>query len=350
MNLRMTKREDASELILTVLIWSVASLLVMRLWLTVTGNPKVAIGDWHIAHVTEGGMLMLTGMMINLIFHGNKSRKMSAVVFGVGFGLFIDEIGKFVSSDNDYWFRPAIILIYVTFIVLFMIYRKLNKSNLKDSKTLLYCVLTKLEEVAEGDLETEEKKQLLKKIDTLIKMDGKGNSLTLALELRKVVEKMETKKDREKGKLYWWWDKTKIFSYKVFKRKLVKYLLAGYSVYFAIDKFIEGVKFLSSPEKIKSIVNFYSNYDFFGKTDLYMAGFKMIFDTISGGLFLLGWYYFLKKKRVRGVTYFRWGLLVNILLASVFKFYFEQFSGVFGLALAMGVFTLLGEYRKEIAG
>jgi len=33
---------------------------------------------------------------------------------------FIDELGKFITSDNNYFFQPTISLIYIVFIIIFL--------------------------------------------------------------------------------------------------------------------------------------------------------------------------------------------------------------------------------------
>jgi ABC-type transporter Mla maintaining outer membrane lipid asymmetry permease subunit MlaE len=48
-----------------------------------------------------------------LSFAGPVIRPAATVLSGVGIGLFIDEIGKFVTSDNDHFYRPAATLRYV---------------------------------------------------------------------------------------------------------------------------------------------------------------------------------------------------------------------------------------------
>jgi len=50
-------------------------------------------------------------------------------VGGVGFGAFIDELGKFITSANDYFFRPAVAVIYVVFVLVFLATRAISRSR-----------------------------------------------------------------------------------------------------------------------------------------------------------------------------------------------------------------------------
>ena len=76
-----------------------------------------------------GGLLMLAALVIVLSFLGRAAERVSAIIGGIGFGMFIDEVGKFVTSDNNYFFRPAASLIYVIFILLFLVARASSRSS-----------------------------------------------------------------------------------------------------------------------------------------------------------------------------------------------------------------------------
>ncbi|MFE9118386.1 hypothetical protein [Streptomyces sp. NPDC007172] len=110
----------AAHLRLFVLV-GVVTVLVTRAFLALTGYPKLgggaANGGLHISHMLWGGLLMLAGLLVMLVFTGAASRRRGAVLGGVGFGLFIDEVGKLVATDG-YFYRPAPGIIYLSFVAL----------------------------------------------------------------------------------------------------------------------------------------------------------------------------------------------------------------------------------------
>lgn len=106
-------RHVAGFLVVTVL-----TVLVTRGALALTGFPQLGGGGLHVAHVLWGGLLMAVALVGALSWAGPVVRPLAALVGGIGFGLFIDEIGKFVTSDNDYFFEPTASLIYLVVVVL----------------------------------------------------------------------------------------------------------------------------------------------------------------------------------------------------------------------------------------
>ena len=50
-----------------------------------------------------GGALMLVALVLLLAFLDRTVQHVAAVIAGLGFGTFVDEIGKFLTADNDYF-------------------------------------------------------------------------------------------------------------------------------------------------------------------------------------------------------------------------------------------------------
>ncbi|HEU5432392.1 MAG TPA: hypothetical protein VFU81_12060 [Thermomicrobiales bacterium] len=104
------------------IVSAAASLLAVRIYLEATGFPQVGGGGLHIAHMLWGGLLLVVALLSAITLLGRQVRIVAAVVGGAGFGIFIDEIGKFITSDNNYFFRPAIPLIYAIFVLIYLGY------------------------------------------------------------------------------------------------------------------------------------------------------------------------------------------------------------------------------------
>ncbi len=110
----------ATTYLIAFVVATVATVLVTRGVLAASGFPQVGGSGLHVAHVLWGGLLMALALVLVMSFVGPVIRPVVAVLGGIGFGLFIDEIGKFVTSTNNYFFRPAAAIMYVV-IVLFVL-------------------------------------------------------------------------------------------------------------------------------------------------------------------------------------------------------------------------------------
>lgn len=349
MKMNLVVRENASESILTILIWSVASLLTTRLYLSVMGYPQIGGGDWHVSHAATGGLIMVIGVIMMIIFAGKNVKRNSLVIFGIGLGWFVDEIGKFLTEDNNYFFQPAIIFMYVFFVCLFLLYRYLKRFEIKDNRAIFYSVLNRLEELADNDLEKSEKKYIVNTLNKIVKTEKINTIKIMAMGMIESLQKIEPKTDRRKGE--WRRMVGQMFQVtydKIFRRKLVMIGLWIYSIYYAIDKIGDIFRITTSSQKMMMIERFNRDYNFFGKSDIYMIVGKMIFDLVAAIFFLAGARYFWSKKRLRGIRFFKYGLYVSLLLSSIFRFYFEQFGAMVELVMWMIMLEVLNQYRKEV--
>ncbi|MFC9788827.1 hypothetical protein [Rhodococcus sp. NPDC127528] len=107
------------------LVAAVTTVLITRVFLAATGYPQIGgSGGLHIAHVLWGGLLMAAAIVAVLIGDGSRVRTGAALAGGIGFGLFIDEVGKFVTADVDYFFQPAVAIMYVVFVLFYLVVRE----------------------------------------------------------------------------------------------------------------------------------------------------------------------------------------------------------------------------------
>ena len=101
---------------------AVVTILCIRGFLLATGFPQLGGDGLHIAHVLWGGLALTVALLISLL--SSKPKKpLLAIIGGVGFGFFIDEVGKFVTSSNNYFFSGAFFLIYCSIMLIWLISR-----------------------------------------------------------------------------------------------------------------------------------------------------------------------------------------------------------------------------------
>jgi hypothetical protein len=108
------------------LVAAVATVMLTRALLALTHYPQLGGGGLHVAHVLWGGLLMALGFVVLLSFVGPVARPLGALLGGIGFGLFVDEVGKFVTADNDYFYEPTSALIYVVVVGLVLVAEALH--------------------------------------------------------------------------------------------------------------------------------------------------------------------------------------------------------------------------------
>jgi len=185
------RNASAANLLENFIISAVASVLVIRLFLELTGFPQLGGGGLHIAHMLWGGLGMLIAIIIMLAFADYTAKAWATVIGGIGFGAFIDELGKFITSDNNYFYQPAVAAIYVVFVVLFLAVRRLNRPGaLSPEESLANAAEIVREGMLAGGLEESDRKtagELLDRSDP---------AEPLAQALRGVLEKTASLPDR----------------------------------------------------------------------------------------------------------------------------------------------------------
>jgi hypothetical protein len=161
MNRKFVRDFSAGEYLDLFLVTAVSAVLFIRLFLKITGFPRLGGESLHVAHVLWGGLLMLAAIILLFSFLNRFSRKLAAVLGGAGFGAFIDEAGKFLTHDNDYFFRPTPAIIYVVFILTYLAIRSLTRRGRASQTELVVNALKEAGQAAIGNINHEERDRAL---------------------------------------------------------------------------------------------------------------------------------------------------------------------------------------------
>jgi hypothetical protein len=154
-------RAADADLLDTFLISAVATIVVIRIFLEATGYPQLGGGGLHIAHVLWGGLGMLAAIVLLLLYTTSTTRLVAAVAGGAGFGAFVDELGKFVTSDNDYFFKPTAAILYALFVVLFLATREVRRFRGLSPEECLVNAVELGERLAMGTLTADDRDRAL---------------------------------------------------------------------------------------------------------------------------------------------------------------------------------------------
>ena len=152
---------ESSRLLEIFIVSAISTILAIRVFLELTGYPQLGSGGFHIAHMLWGGLLMLISIFILLTSLSYESKPFASFLGGIGFGAFIDELGKFITQDNNYFFQPTIAMLYIIFILLYMVFRYLAKERKYSDEELIINSLELLKEAVVKDLDEEEKQRAL---------------------------------------------------------------------------------------------------------------------------------------------------------------------------------------------
>ena len=169
----------AETLLEDFFVSAVASVLALRFYLHVTGFPQLGFGMLHVAHVLWGGLLMLIALVILLAFLDHRAKVIAAVLGGIGFGAFIDELGKFITRDNDYFFQPTVALIYVIFTLIFFAIRAVGRRRSLSSQECLANAFDIAKQGSLVGLDQEERANALKLLESCEVSPVRNNLATI---------------------------------------------------------------------------------------------------------------------------------------------------------------------------
>ncbi len=143
------------------LISSLFAILGIRFFLKISNYPRLGGDVLHISHMLWGGLLMFIAIILLLTLMNNEVKRIAAIIGGLGFGTFIDELGKFITSDNNYFYQPTFALIYIFFVLIYLLLHFIENRHEFTDKEYLVNSIDLMKDAVINDLDSNEKAQAI---------------------------------------------------------------------------------------------------------------------------------------------------------------------------------------------
>lgn len=291
------------------LIASVVTIFVIRFFLKITDYPQLQGAGLHVAHLLWGGFFMFLALLLLFSFVGRGVISIASILGGIGFGAFIDELGKFITSDNNYFFQPTIALLYLIFITIYISSKMIAKRGDISEKEYLINSLAMVSQAVLNDLDSDEKKRALIYLKKCRQQDSLVISLTAFI---KDIDSIPLGKP----------------SFILRVRHTVAALYSRGANLVAVTRIVVIVLL------IQAIVDIYSGLTvvvFRPAVSIVEIGI-LVSSTLAAVLVIAGVIIFPSSK-LHAFKLFKVAILLSLLVTQFFMFYQEQFRALIGLGI-----------------
>lgn len=323
---RASRNEDFGQLHEAFLIAAVTTILVIRTQLWLTNYPQLGGAGLHIAHLLYGGAFMVVALGVLVTLLGRSPRWRAALIGGIGFGFFIDELGKFITEDNNYFFRPAAGLIYLIFIGLFLGSRALQRRRGLTPAEQLRNAMDRIAEAAQGTYDDADRRHALELLD------GADPANPLVAPMRALALELQTVESRPPSRLERFWQTGRnrylgLAGSAWFRRVVATiFVVWALGTILTVLGLVAGLVFSEGGARAGFRSDSIDDFSVLNWATLASS-------TVSGLLVILGVVRLWRGDRVAAYRALDRALLISILVTRVFSFVESQFSAVFGLAV-----------------
>ncbi len=380
---------QAGVLMENFFVAAVAAVLVIRLYLHIAHKYLVAyvplsgqivVGQFHIAHMLWGGLIILAGFVLVLTLLGRSGQGLAAVIGGIGFGAFIDEVGKVITLSNDYFFQPSVAIIYIVFIALFIGVRAIQRPKKLSQQAALVNALGYAQQAVLRDFSLEDRRYAISLLEQCDPLDPMVAPLRLAIE-RTGATSRSSFLQRARAflrKTYawlirrWWFSGTLVLLFVVTSiidlyQSVTRVTWSGILIGVVVIAVL-GVALISVARHSR-----YSSGRVISSSSLILIAImvaggialhlqerpvfivdwvQILAPTVSGVLVMLG-ILLIWRSRMLAYRMFHYAVLVSILITQVFAFYEQQMTAVISLLLhvliLMALRFMIGQEESRLA-
>jgi hypothetical protein len=304
----------------TFLVCAASGVVINRAILIVLGYPQIGSrkpGGIHISHSIYGGFAIMVAAIVAIAFLAPATRWFVAIVGGLGFGWYVDELGKYVSNAG-YLFRPALSLIYIVFVLMFLTFNAMAGRAFTADDAVVNA-LESLKSAALGTLDDRQRREALRRLE----QSGPDDS-SFARRVHALLADSPASPPQAPGVLrrtrvalrerYTAWSHRPSFTRSI---NVFMVLLAASSLGEILGLTIEGPGFHKPSAKIATAA-------------AALAGVLVVIGIVQ-----------LRRDRLRAYRWFDRALLVRILVVQVFLFQQQQFAATVGFFVDLFVWAMV---------
>jgi hypothetical protein len=344
------RRSEADNDILMMLLSFAASVVITRVFLQLTGFPKIGgESGLHIAHVLWGGLLLFIATLLPLIFANQWIYPLTAILSGIGVGLFIDELGKFITATNDYFYPAAAPIIYGFFLLTVLLYLRIRRRRYVDTRSELYYALSELTEAIDQDLDTVEKRQIEQRLIKIRDNATQPVQRQLAQDLLDflhsdqliVVEHRPNLWERQLNRL-------KRLEAQYITRSVHRLVLIVGLLVFGILAIYDPLRVIAFLRNASDPVARLVQVDLI-RTPYEIGWFvlRMLLQGLAGGVLLISAGLLIRQHDRRGVRLGLIGMLFFLITVNLVVLYFDQFTYILATVIEFGFFMSLLRYQQR---
>ena len=346
------QRQGASPYLLITLLSFAASVTLTRIFLELTGYPQLGGGGLHIAHILWGGLLLFIAALIPLIFANRWIYILEAVLAGVGVGLFIDEVGKFITQNNNYFFPGAAPIIYAFFLITVLLYTQIRHTVSRNPRAELYHILDAMQEVLDHDLDAAERLDLETRLQYVAQNANHPDLERLALQLLDFVHDEKLYLAQPQPSL---WDRIGKQAQALEKRYLNQPNLRAIIVLgvalaggISVSNLVRLVFFGITPGSLTfTLAHLLPSSDLSSHSAIYWFIARLSLDGAIGLLLLVADGLILFRNERYGTTLAYFGLLLSLTAVNLLVFFYDQFSTIVTALIQLCVFICVITYRSR---
>lgn len=347
---RPVRRGSAERYLVLTMLSFAASVSLTRLFLELTGYLQLGDAELHIAHVLWGGLLLFVAALLPLIYANRWVYDVSAVLAGIGVGLFIDEVGKFITQTNDYFHPAAAPIIYAAFLLTVLLFMRVRNPISTDSRAELYRALEAMGEVLDHDLEPKEFAELRDRLERIAESKERPAFGQLATRLLEFLDSDELVVAPERmtfvERLGAWvvHIENRWLSNSRHKAALSGGLaaLGTVSVINVTQLMIGGAETLATELTDLVLVGRVG-----GSSGAALFSLQVVLEGVVGLLILAGTVLVLLGRDRLGTTLALVGLLLSLVVVNLLTFYFEQFSTIITATVQFLLLIGVIRYRQR---